>query len=191
MFTTLLTTLATTLATKGFDLLSDLIMGATDTGIDRAKTFIEEKTGISLAKKDGSLATLTPVQLEEVKKTILEYHIELERILLEKDKLSREDVTDARDLQESTIENYIKAPADVRKKLWLPINFIYIVSLLFICFIFVYLSGITFGGEIDKERLRFVDQIIIQLFNNLSLITGFFFGNMYNKVSSSMPPSIK
>ena len=185
MFTTLLTTLATTLAAKGFDLLSDLITGATDTGIDRAKTFIEEKTGISLAKKDGSLATLTPVQLEEIKKTILEY-----RIVLEHNKLSREDAADARDLQESTIENYIKAPADVRKELWLPTNFIYIVSLLFICFIFVYLSGITFGGEIDKERLRFVDQIIIQLFNNLSLITGFFFGNMYHKVTSSTPTGI-
>lgn len=161
------------LADKGLDLLSSAIDG----GADKAKEYIEEKTGI---KMDGN--KLTDEQVAELRKFEMSHKVELEKLALankQEDnradeaimKIQADEYANTRNMQ---IENLKQD--DLFSK-----RFVYYFAIFWSVFAVVYLAGITFV-EIPKENVRFADTIVGFLLGTIvATLIGFFYGNSIKK----------
>jgi hypothetical protein len=165
--------LVSMLADKGLDLISSAIDG----GTDKAKEFIEEKTGI---KMDGT--ELTEEQVAELKKFEMSHELELKKLALadkQEDnrsseavqKIQTDEYANARNMQ---VEN-LKQDDKFSKR------FIYYFAIFWSVFAVVYLTGITFI-EIPKENVRFADTTVGFLLGTVvATLIGFFYGNSIKK----------
>lgn len=179
------TLLVGTLASKGFSFLKDLLTGATDTAADKAKQFIEEKTGIPLVDSTGDSSHLTNDQLLLIAQTIEENKVELAKLVVEDRTLYNQDVSNAREMQTKKVEAFVEVAKTGNKEalraLWLPTNFIYLYALL------ITLAGIAFMfvsflvDNIPENRFQFITQSMGVYQNVLLILVGFFFGGAYEK----------
>lgn len=164
--------LVSMLADKGLDLISSAIDG----GADKAKEYIEDKTGIKLDKN------LTDEQVAELKKFEMTNKIELEKLALANkqednraseavQKIQADEYGNARNMQ---IEN-LKQDDKFSKR------FVYYFAMFWSAFAVIYLAGITFI-EIPKENTRFADTIVGFLLGTVvATLIGFFYGNSIKK----------
>ena len=164
--------LVSMLADKGLDLISSAIDG----GADKAKEYIEDKTGIKLYKN------LTDEQVAELKKFEMTNKIELEKLALANkqednraseaaQKIQADEYGNARNMQ---IEN-LKQDDKFSKR------FVYYFAIFWSAFAVIYLAGITFI-EIPKENTRFADTIVGFLLGTVvATLIGFFYGNSIKK----------
>ena len=164
--------LVSMLADKGLNLISSAIDG----GADKAKDFIEEKTGIKLDKG------LTDEQVLELKKFEVTNQLELEKLALANkqednraseavQKIQAEEYADARNMQ---VEN-LKQDDKFSKR------FVYYFAIFWSAFAVIYLTGITFA-EIPKENIRFADTIVGFLLGTIiATMFGFFYGKNIKK----------
>lgn len=164
--------LVSMLADKGLDLISSAIDG----GADKAKEYIEDKTGIKLDKN------LTDEQVAELKKFEMTNKIELEKLALANkqednraseatQKIQADEYGNARNMQ---IEN-LKQDDKFSKR------FVYYFAIFWSTFAVIYLAGITFI-EIPKENTRFADTIVGFLLGTVvATLIGFFYGNSIKK----------
>lgn len=184
MLHAILPMLASLLATKGYDLLKSLLTSATSTGITKAAEYIEKKAGIPIVDPAGKLPELSPKDLDRIAEIINDNQVEIESLLLEKERMYLEDKMDARCLHETGIKSY----ADVVKEkgrneakgLWLSANFIYIFAILMTILIFCFIFFAVFGS-VQTDKMRFIDITIGNLFGILNMIIGFFFGSAMEK----------
>ena len=166
--------LVSMLADKGLDLIS----GAIDGGAEKAKEYIEEKTGIKMDASKG----LTDEQVAELKKFEMTHKLELDKLALankQEDNRATEalvtaqisEYADARNMQ---VEN-LKQDDKFSKR------FVYYFAIFWSVFAIVYLTGITFV-EIPKENIRFADTIVGFLLGTIiATMFGFFYGNSIKK----------
>jgi hypothetical protein len=164
--------LVSMLADKGLDLISSAIDG----GADKAKEYIEDKTGIKLDKG------LTDEQVLELKKFEVTNQLELEKLALANkqednraseaaQKIQADEYGNARNMQ---IEN-LKQDDKFSKR------FVYYFAMFWSAFAVIYLAGITFI-EIPKENTRFADTIVGFLLGTVvATLIGFFYGNSIKK----------
>lgn len=164
--------LVSMLADKGLDLISSAIDG----GADKAKEYIEDKTGIKLDKN------LTDAQVAELKKFEMTNKLELEKLALANkqednraseavQKIQADEYGNARNMQ---IEN-LKQDDTFSKR------FVYYFAIFWSTFAVIYLAGITFI-EIPKENTRFADTIVGFLLGTVvATLIGFFYGNSIKK----------
>lgn len=164
--------LVSMLADKGLDLISSAIDG----GADKAKEYIEDKTGIKLDKN------LTDGQVAELKKFEMSNKVELQKLALadkQEDnrsneasmKIQADEYANTRNMQ---IEN-LKQDDKFSKR------FVYYFAIFWSTFSVVYLTGITFA-EIPKENIRFADTIVGFLLGTIvATLIGFFYGNSIKK----------
>ena len=164
--------LVSMLADKGLDLISSAIDG----GADKAKEYIEDKTGIKLDKN------LTDEQVAELKKFEMTNKVELEKLALANkqednraseavQKIQADEYGNARNMQ---IEN-LKQDDKFSKR------FVYYFAIFWSTFAVIYLAGITFI-EIPKENTRFADTIVGFLLGTVvATLIGFFYGNSIKK----------
>ena len=164
--------LVSMLADKGLDLISSAIDG----GADKAKEYIEDKTGIKLDKN------LTDEQVAELKKFEMTNKIELEKLALANkqednraseaaQKIQADEYGNARNMQ---IEN-------LRQDDKFSKRFVYYFAIFWSAFAVIYLTGITFA-EIPKENIRFADTIVGFLLGTVvATLIGFFYGNSIKK----------
>lgn len=164
--------LVSMLADKGLDLISSAIDG----GADKAKEFIEEKTGIKLDKG------LTDEQVVELKKFEMSHELELRKLALadkQEDnraseavqKIQTDEYANARNLQVESLKQDDKFSK----------RFIYYFAIFWSVFAVVYLTGITFI-EIPKENVRFADTTVGFLLGTVvATLIGFFYGNSIKK----------
>lgn len=175
--------LVSLLASKGFSLLGDLINGASDKGIEKAKEFIEEKTGIPLVDSTGTIAPLTDEDLTKINEAVLEHKLELEKLLLEKDKAVFEDISDARDMQAHAVSKFADAVKTGNTfgvlTLWLNANFIHIFSLIILGATIYYTHTVTLTQDIPESRFQFITQASSFYQNILLIIVGYYFGGAF------------
>ena len=165
--------LVSMLADKGLDLISNAIDG----GADKAKEYIEEKTGI---KMDGS--ELSDEQVAELKKFEMTNKLELERLALDNKKednraseaiitAQADEYANARNMQIESLKQDDKFSKRV----------VYYFAIFWSVFAIIYLTGITFA-EIPKENIRFADTIVGFLLGTIiATMFGFFYGNSIKK----------
>ena len=164
--------LVSMLADKGLELIS----GAIDGGAEKAKEFIEEKTGIKLDKG------LTDEQVAELKKFEMSHKVELEKLALankQEDNRHEEIVVTAQvteyDSARSMQVEALKQDDKFSKR------FIYYFAIFWSVFAVLYLTGITFI-EIPKENVRFADTTVGFLLGTIvATLIGFFYGNSIKK----------
>ena len=160
------------LADKGLELIS----GAIDGGAEKAKEFIEEKTGISLDKK------LTDEQVLELKKFEAENEVELKRLaLLNKQEDNRHDeayvnaqvseLSNARDMQKAALQQ-----DDVFSK-----RYVYYLASFWSVVAVLYIFAITFIN-VPEASVRFADTTLgFVLGTVIATIIGYFFGASIKK----------
>ena len=166
--------LVSMLADKGLDLLSSAIDG----GADKAKEFIEDKTGIKLDKG----IELTPEEVVKLKEIETTYALELQRLALENKKEDNRntesyitaqvnELANARDMQKAALNQ-----DDVFSK-----RYIYYLATFWSIVSIVYIVCITFI-EIPKENIRFADTTLGFLLGTIiATIIGYFFGSSIKK----------
>ena len=164
--------LVSMLADKGLDLISSAIDG----GADKAKEYIEDKTGIKLDKN------LTDGQVAELKKFEMTNKIELEKLALANkqednraseatQKIQADEYGNARNMQIESLKQDDKFSK----------RFVYYFAMFWSTFAVIYLAGITFI-EIPKENTRFADTIVGFLLGTVvATLIGFFYGNSIKK----------
>lgn len=164
--------LVSMLADKGLDLISSAIDG----GADKAKEYIEDKTGIKLDKD------LTDEQVAELKKFEMTNKIELEKLALANkqednraseatQKIQTDEYGNARNMQIESLKQDDKFSK----------RFVYYFAMFWSAFAVIYLAGITFI-EIPKENTRFADTIVGFLLGTVvATLIGFFYGNSIKK----------
>ena len=164
--------LVSMLADKGLDLISSAIDG----GADKAKEYIEDKTGIKLDKN------LTDEQVAELKKFEMTNKIELEKLALANkqednraseavQKIQADEYGNARNMQIESLKQDDKFSK----------RFVYYFAMFWSAFAVIYLAGITFI-EIPKENTRFADTIVGFLLGTVvATLIGFFYGNSIKK----------
>lgn len=164
--------LVSMLADKGLDLISSAIDG----GADKAKEYIEDKTGIKLDKN------LTEEQVAELKKFEMTNKIELEKLALANkqednraseatQKIQTDEYGNARNMQIESLKQDDKFSK----------RFVYYFAMFWSAFAVIYLAGITFI-EIPKENTRFADTIVGFLLGTVvATLIGFFYGNSIKK----------
>ena len=160
------------LADKGLELIS----GAIDGGAEKAKEFIEEKTGISLDKK------LTDEQVLELKKFEAENEVELKRLaLMNKQEDNRHDeayvnaqvseLSNARDMQKAALQQ-----DDVFSK-----RYVYYLASFWSVVAVLYIFAITFIN-VPEASVRFADTTLgFVLGTVIATIIGYFFGASIKK----------
>lgn len=162
------------LADKGLSLISDAIDG----GAEKAKEFIEEKTGIELDAKKG----LTEEQVIELRKFEVNNDLELKRLALDnkkEDNRSSEVVVAAQVSENANARGLQIAALGQDDKF--SKRFIYYFAIFWSVFAVVYLTGITFI-EIPKENVRFADTTVGFLLGTVvATIIGFFYGASIKK----------
>ena len=164
--------LVSMLADKGLDLISSAIDG----GADKAKEYIEEKTGIKLDKN------LTDEQVAELKKFEMTNKIELEKLALAN---KQEDNRASEAVQKIQADEYGNARnmqiENLRQDDKFSKRFVYYFAIFWSAFAVIYLTGITFA-EIPKENIRFADTIVGFLLGTIiATMFGFFYGNSIKK----------
>ncbi len=165
--------LVTMLADKGLDLLSSAIDG----GADKAKEFIEEKTGIKMNKND-----FTPEEMVKLKELETNYTVELQKLALankQEDNRHFEsyvqaqvsEMSNARGMQTEALKQ-----DDIFSK-----RYIYYLASFWSLVSVLYIVAITFY-EIPKENIRFADTILGFLLGTvIATIIGYFFGSSIKK----------
>ena len=164
--------LVSMLADKGLDLISSAIDG----GADKAKEYIEDKTGIKLDKE------LTDEQVAELKKFEMNNKIELEKLALAN---KQEDNRASEAVQKIQADEYGNARnmqiENLRQDDKFSKRFVYYFAIFWSAFAVIYLTGITFA-EIPKENIRFADTIVGFLLGTIiATMFGFFYGNSIKK----------
>ena len=164
--------LVSMLADKGLDLISSAIDG----GADKAKEYIEDKTGIRLDKN------LTDEQVAELKKFEVTNKIELEKLVLAN---KQEDNRATEALATAQISEYANARnmqvENLKQDDKFSKRFVYYFAMFWSVFAVIYLAGITFI-EIPKENTRFADTIVGFLLGTVvATLIGFFYGNSIKK----------
>ena len=164
--------LVSMLADKGLDLISSAIDG----GADKAKEYIEDKTGIELDKN------LTDEQVAELKKFEMTNKIELEKLALAN---KQEDNRASEAVQKIQADEYGNARnmqiENLRQDDKFSKRFVYYFAIFWSAFAVIYLTGITFA-EIPKENIRFADTIVGFLLGTIvATLIGFFYGNSIKK----------
>ena len=164
--------LVSMLADKGLDLISSAIDG----GADKAKEYIEDKTGIKLDKN------LTDEQVAELNKFEMTNKIELEKLALAN---KQEDNRASEAIQNIQADEYGNARnmqiESLKQEDKFSKRFVYYFAMFWSTFAVIYLAGITFI-EIPKENTRFADTIIGFLLGTVvATLIGFFYGNSIKK----------
>ena len=164
--------LVSMLADKGLDLISSAIDG----GADKAKQYIEDKTGIKLDKN------LTDEQVAELKKFEMTNQLELEKLALAN---KQEDNRASEAVQKIQADEYGNARnmqiENLRQDDKFSKRFVYYFAIFWSTFAVIYLTGITFA-EIPKENIRFADTIVGFLLGTIiATMFGFFYGNSIKK----------
>ena len=164
--------LVSMLADKGLDLISSAIDG----GADKAKEYIEDKTGIKLDKN------LTDEQVAELKKFEMTNKVELEKLALAN---KQEDNRASEAVQKIQADEYGNARnmqiENLRQDDKFSKRFVYYFAIFWSAFAVIYLTGITFA-EIHKENIRFADTIVGFLLGTIiATMFGFFYGNSIKK----------
>ena len=164
--------LVSMLADKGLDLISSAIDG----GADKAKEYIEDKTGIKLDKN------LTDEQVLELKKFEVANQLELEKLALAN---KQEDNRASEAVQKIQADEYGNARnmqiENLRQDDKFSKRFVYYFAIFWSAFAVIYLTGITFA-EIPKENIRFADTIVGFLLGTIiATMFGFFYGNSIKK----------
>ena len=164
--------LVSMLADKGLDLISSAIDG----GADKAKEYIEDKTGIKLDKE------LTDEQVAELKKFEMTNKVELEKLALAN---KQEDNRASEAVQKIQADAYGNARnmqiENLRQDDKFSKRFVYYFAIFWSAFAVIYLTGITFA-EIPKENIRFADTIVGFLLGTIiATMFGFFYGNSIKK----------
>ena len=164
--------LVSMLADKGLDLISSAIDG----GADKAKEYIEDKTGIKLDKN------LTDEQVAELKKFEMTNKLELEKLALAN---KQEDNRASEAVQKIQADEYGNARnmqiENLRQDDKFSKRFVYYFAIFWSAFAVIYLTGITFA-EIPKENIRFADTIVGFLLGTIiATMFGFFYGNSIKK----------
>ena len=164
--------LVSMLADKGLDLISSAIDG----GADKAKEYIEDKTGIKLDKN------LTDEQVAELKKFEMTNQLELEKLALAN---KQEDNRASEAVQKIQADEYGNARnmqiENLRQDDKFSKRFVYYFAIFWSAFAVIYLTGITFA-EIPKENIRFADTIVGFLLGTIiATMFGFFYGNIIKK----------
>ena len=164
--------LVSMLADKGLDLISSAIDG----GADKAKEYIEDKTGIKLDKN------LTDEQVLELKKFEVANQLELEKLALDN---KQEDNRASEAVQKIQADEYGNARnmqiENLRQDDKFSKRFVYYFAIFWSAFAVIYLTGITFA-EIPKENIRFADTIVGFLLGTIiATMFGFFYGNSIKK----------
>jgi hypothetical protein len=160
------------LADKGLDLLSSAIDG----GAEKAKEYIEEKTGIELDKG------LTDEQVAELKKFEMSHKIELERLALESKKEDNRiaevhvnaqvgEYANARDMQKVALSQDDKFSK----------RFVYYFAAFWSVFATVYILVVTLM-VIPEANIRFADTVLGFLLGTIiATLIGYFYGNSLKK----------
>lgn len=160
------------LADKGLSLIS----GAIDGGAEKAKEFIEEKTGIKLDKG------LTDEQIAELKKFEMSHKIELERLALESKKEDNRiaevhvnaqvgEYANARDMQKAALSQDDKFSK----------RFVYYFAAFWSVFATVYILVVTLM-VIPEANIRFADTVLGFLLGTIiATLIGYFYGNSLKK----------
>ncbi len=166
--------LVSMLADKGLNLIS----GAIDGGADKAKEYIEEKTGIKMDVSRG----LTDEQVAELKKFEMTNQLELEKLALAN---KQEDNRATEALATAQISEYANARnmqvENLKQDDKFSKRFVYYFAMFWSVFAVIYLAGITFI-EIPKENTRFADTIVGFLLGTVvATLIGFFYGNSIKK----------
>mgnify|MGYP000320109951 FL=1 len=166
--------LVSMLADKGLNLISSAIDG----GADKAKEYIEEKTGIKMDVSRG----LTDEQVAELKKFEMTNQLELEKLALAN---KQEDNRATEALATAQISEYANARnmqvENLKQDDKFSKRFVYYFAIFWSAFAVIYLTGITFA-EIPKENIRFADTIVGFLLGTIiATMFGFFYGNSIKK----------
>lgn len=141
------------LVDAGMSLLGSLI----DVGEEKAKEFIEEKTGVKLKSK------MTSEELEKLK----EFETKNQELLLKKREMYLQDRANARNMQVEALRQ-----SDKFSK-----RFIYYFAIFWSLVASGYVFGITFL-DIPVKNVRFADTTLgFMLGTVISVILGFFYGS--------------
>lgn len=147
------------LAKEGISFVSDAIKG----GGDKAREFVEEKTGLDLereAEKAATTGTLDQKTLTKLKEIESKERQNLKALALE-------NVKDARDMQKEALKQ-----EDRFSK-----RFIYYLALFWSLAAVSYIFGITFL-DVPQENIRIIDTILgFMIGSVIGTIINFFFGN--------------
>ena len=131
------------LADKGLSLLSSAIDG----GAEKAKEYIEEKTGISLDKVEE----LTPEQISELKKFEMTHELELKKLMLadkQEDNRHTETYINAQisDKQNARTSNHLKdLQTDIGKRIFIQTSIIIPLLILINVLLISYASELKLG----------------------------------------------
>ena len=185
----ILVTIASLLATRGFDLLKVLLSKATEKGIEKATEYIEKKSGIPLVGHDGKPTPLKDKEIEAIQQTVKDHQLELAKLLLEQDKLTMEDIKDARYLQSTQLKEYVNlvkhSGEDAASGLWLPVNFIYLYALIITIFGFSFMIIVMFKDTLTDAQINFIYFALGNVFALITTVVGFFFGNSVKRMNGS------
>lgn len=170
----ILASLVGILADKGLNLISSAIDG----GADKAKEFIEEKTGISLDKPDK----LSSEDITRLKELEISYETELKQLALENKKednrhleaLTASDVQATKNAQDMQIVALTQDDRFSKRFVYYLATFWSIVGAL-------YIFLITFA-PIPEANQRFADTTLGFLLGTIvATIIGYFFGSSLRK----------
>lgn len=173
--------LVSMLADKGLDLISSAIDG----GADKAKDFIEEKTGI---KMDGN--ELSDEQVAKLRELEISSKIELEKLALESKKEDNR-------ASEAVVAEVNKNTADARAMQVVSLNQVDVFSKRFVYFFaagwsivsVIYIFMVTFMS-IPTANVRFADTVLGFLLGTIvATIINYFYGS--SKSSSDKNEFIK
>ena len=163
----ILTSLVGMLATKGFNLLSDALSSATDTGVEKIKDLVKEKTGIDISSPE-SIENMTPEQVIQLRKFEVDERGVLINAILEDQRIRAANTENARAMQVAAL--------NVSGGKGLHAYFIYWYGAILSFVAIAYIFGITWG-TIPEANVRFADTCLGFLLGTLlGTIVNFFFG---------------
>lgn len=169
--------LVSMLADKGLDLVSSAIDG----GADKAKDFIEEKTGI---KMDGS--DLSDEQVAKLKELEISFKIELEKLALESKKEdNRASEVVISEVNKNTADARAMQVESLKQDDKFSKRFVYVFAAGWSIVAVVYIFMITFVN-IPAANVRFADTVLGFLLGTIvATIINYFYGSSKSSVDKN------
>jgi hypothetical protein len=197
ILTSILGTVLGTLINAGCDVASDFMKGATEKGVEKVQTFIEEKTGIPMVDSSGDVREFSSEEMETLTKCINENQIKLKELALESQRLANEDRADARDMQNSVTRAVVDAARTGNQTavegLLANSKRVYHLGILLILLNYLIKFVVMLVPE-AYINTNLAAQMIPSTDNILMIIVGFFFGTSFSgssKDSSEVNTSSK
>lgn len=172
--TAILASVAPKLAQHGLDLLSEIFSGATETGIEKVKDLIEDKTGIELKDIAGDAMTQDDWDrlqtFEKENRAKLTYYMHMDDNEVKREQTHQRDRASARQLQQAAI-----ASSD---RLAQRFIYFYASAITLLTFAFIFYASFFHDFEANPGSERIIDTIVGFLLGiALSAIVQFFFGS--------------